>query len=97
MAKRKHKRGSRPPSTLKVYKAYFFRGADPAIAEIRQLAGTVSGKQIEKDGGPAATTVANWFSGKTRRPQNATLEAAGRALGMKRMWVPVDKPEEDED
>jgi hypothetical protein len=29
----------------------------------------------------------NWFFGTTRRPQSATLEAAGRALGYKRVWV----------
>jgi hypothetical protein len=28
-----------------------------------------------------------WFRGKTRRPQNATIEATGRALGFKRTWV----------
>ena len=27
-----------------------------------------------------------WFEGKTKRPQNATLEAAGRALGYHRVW-----------
>jgi hypothetical protein len=31
--------------------------------------------------------MAAWFFGATKRPQNATLEAAGRALGMKRVWV----------
>ena len=73
--------------TMKIYRAYFFRGADPAIAEVKAFVGGRSMSSIEKDGGPAATTMGNWFKGKTKRPQNATLEAAGRALGMKRVWV----------
>jgi hypothetical protein len=40
---------------------------------------------IEVDGGPSANTMRNWFKGKTKRPQNCTIEAAGRALGMKRV------------
>ena len=75
------------PSTLKTYRAYFFRGADPAIAEVKSFVGNHKLGQIEKDGGPASSTMSNWFNGKTKRPQNATLEAAGRALGMKRVWV----------
>ncbi len=79
------------PTTMKTYRAYFFRGADPAIAEVKKFVGNNSLSQIEKEGGPANTTMANWFSGKTKRPQNATLEAAGRALGMKRVWVRKDE------
>jgi hypothetical protein len=72
---------------MKIYRAYFFRGADPAIAEVKSFVGARTLSSIEKDGGPATSTIANWFKGKTKRPQNATLEAAGRALGMKRVWV----------
>jgi hypothetical protein len=80
---------ARPPrsGTMRIYKAYFFRGADPAIAEVKSFVGGRTMKSIEKDGGPASSTMSNWFKGKTKRPQNATLEAAGRALGMKRVWV----------
>ena len=75
-------------ATMKTYKAYFFRGADPAIAEVKKLvADKKTLANVEKDGGPAAGTMRNWFNGKTKRPQNATLEAAGRAMGMKRVWV----------
>jgi hypothetical protein len=76
----------------KLYKSYFFRGADPAIAEIKGIIGKVDGKTlaiIEKDGGPVKSTLKNWFSGKTKRPQNCTIEAAGRALGMHRVWLPA--------
>jgi hypothetical protein len=76
----------------KLYKAYFFRGVDPVIGQIRKIItekhGAVTNlSAIEKAGGPTYTTVNNWMRGKTRRPQNATIEAAGRALGMKRVWV----------
>ena len=84
-------KGRRPKkSTMKIYRAYFFRGADPAIKQVQAFVGNHSLSSIEKDGGPATGTLRNWFKGKTKRPQNATLEAAGRALGMKRVWVPND-------
>ena len=72
---------------MKLYRAYFFKGADPAIAEVKNFVRDRSLSEIEKDGGPTSNTMYNWFRGKTKRPQNATLEAAGRALGMKRVWV----------
>jgi hypothetical protein len=75
---------------MKLYRAYMFRGADPAIADIKEFVGTTDHKSlahIEKDGGPAQSTLRNWFKGKTKRPQNCTIEAAGRALGMKRVWI----------
>jgi hypothetical protein len=76
----------------KLYRAYFFRGQDPVIKELRGIIASKYGNKpqysaIEKAGGPTATTVSNWVNGKTRRPQNATVEAAGRALGMKRVWI----------
>jgi hypothetical protein len=72
---------------MKSYRAYRFTGADPAIAEVRAIIGKdMSLKEVEKDGGPTAGTMRNWFKGKTKRPQNCTLEAAGRALGYERVW-----------
>lgn len=80
----------------KLYKAYRFTGKDPAIAELRgQIQSTIGNQKIshkklremEQAGGPSTTCMNNWFFGETRRPQNATLEAAGRALGFKRVWV----------
>lgn len=79
---------------LKLYKTYMFRGQDPVIGELRDIFVDKYGNQykkelsgIDKAGGPSRTAMDNWFSGKTRRPQNASIEAAGRALGMKRVWV----------
>lgn len=76
----------------KLYRAYFFRGRDPVLNEIHDIMREKYGNKpqfsaIEKAGGPTGGTLRNWEKGKTRRPQNATVEAAGRALGMKRVWV----------
>jgi hypothetical protein len=81
--------------TSHTYGAYRFREKDPAIDEIRTLVEDyfgrrVSGKDlgaVSEAGGPASGTMAAWFFGKTRRPQSASLEAAGRAIGYKRKWV----------
>ena len=85
---------------LKLYRAYNFRTKDPAIDEIRTVMQEHFGKrnlsgddyrEIEEQGGPSGSTVRHWFEGKTKRPQNATLEAAGRALGYKRVWRKMGK------
>lgn len=81
---------------MKLYKSYLFRDKDPAIDELRTLVQNGSGskitrkslKAIEEGGGPQVGTTAAWFFGATKRPQNATLEAAGRALGFRRVWRP---------
>lgn len=83
---------------MNTYKSYLFRTKDPAIDELRtvyQDAGlkisAKTFKAIEEDGGPSAECQRGWFIGKTRRPQNATLEAAGRAIGYRRIWVKEKK------
>jgi hypothetical protein len=78
----------------KIYQSYMFRHKDPVIDELRtmvqdEFAGKCNGKvlaQIESQGGPSAKTMQAWFFGKTRRPQNPTVEAAGRAIGYQRVW-----------
>jgi hypothetical protein len=80
---------------MKLYRSYMFRTKDPVIDELRTLVedhfgGRVRSKHlsdIEKDGGPSTTAMHGWFFGKTKKPQSATVEAAGRALGYKRKWV----------
>jgi hypothetical protein len=37
-------------------------------------------------GGPTVSCMQGWFRGDTKRPQSASLEAAGRAVGFKRVW-----------
>jgi len=84
--------------TLRTYSAYLFKTKDPAIDEFRTVVEDHFGhrvtkkdlKMISEDGGPTKGTMVGWFFGKTRRPQNPTLEAAGRALGWKRQWVKMN-------
>jgi hypothetical protein len=85
------KRGN---GSLRLYKAYNFRDKDPVIDQLRTMAEDTYGvkvngkslKQIEKGGGPSAACMRAWFFGTTRRPQNPTIEAAGRAMGFQRVW-----------
>jgi hypothetical protein len=83
---------------MRLLRAYMFKQKDPAIDIVRTLVQdhykTTSSDVLEKiadDGGPTAGTMHQWFHGKTMRPQNATLEAAGRALGMQRVWVKLGR------
>jgi hypothetical protein len=82
---------------MKMYKSYTFRSKDPVIDELRTLIEDSNGSrvnsktlsQLEKDGGPTNSCMRGWFFGPTRRPQSASIEAAGRAMGFKRTWVKV--------
>ena len=85
-------------SPYKMYRTYMFRGQDPVVKELKNILVDKYGVQFKKElggidraGGPSRGTLNNWFAGKTRCPQNATIEAAGRALGMKRVWVKKDE------
>ena len=89
-------RKTRAKGSMRLYQSYMFRDKDPAIDEFRTLMQDHFGKRnmtgkefktVETEGGPTAACVKGWLHGKTKRPQNATLEAAGRALGMRRIWV----------
>lgn len=80
---------------MRLYQSYMFRDKDPAIDDIRTVMQEHYGKRslsnedyadVEEKGGPTRGCIKSWFEGKTRRPQNATLEAAGRALGYHRVW-----------
>jgi hypothetical protein len=102
MAKKTNRFGRRTNGTLKLYKSYMFRTKDPAIDLLRTIVQDTFGTgkafskglyQIERDGGPSHGAMNGWFYGKVKRPQNATLEAAGRAMGYERVWrkQPKDK------
>src|ERR1700746_2132509 len=92
MAKKAAKGGN--GRALPIYKSYFFKDKDPVIDELRTLAEDyfgekVSGKNlrsIQTAGGPTASTMREWFFGKTKRPTSATVEAAGRSIGFERTW-----------
>jgi hypothetical protein len=93
MAKR-IKRANGAAHAAPIYKSYVFRDKDPVIDELRTLAEDffkqkVNGRnlgEIEKGGGPKVGTMKQWFFGKTKRPTNATIEAAGRSIGFERTW-----------
>lgn len=79
---------------LPIYKSYVFTTKDPEIDILRTLiekhfGARVSHKHlatIKADGGPSIGCMQGWFFGRTKRPQNPTLEAAGRAMGYRRVW-----------
>jgi hypothetical protein len=65
------------------YKAYPFTEKDPIIDVLRTIKRDVEMKdsEITAAGGPTTSTLRNWFMGKTRRPQFATVAAAAAAMG----------------
>lgn len=77
------------------YSAYNFKTKDPQIDELRTKLqdmnrGKLDGalfKQIHANGGPTVSCLRGWFFGATRSPHNESFEAAGRAMGFKRIWV----------
>jgi transcriptional regulator with XRE-family HTH domain len=74
---------------LKLYKSYSFKTKDPVIDQVRTMIqdkGTKY-KKIEADSGVSATTVSNWLTGPTLRPQHATVMAVIRALGYDMVFV----------
>ncbi len=90
MAKGNGKTGPKP------YKTYWFRRRDPIMDELLAMKEKANMKfaAISKESGVATGTMRNWGrKGKTCRPQNASIEASGRALGKKRIWVDIDYKE----
>jgi len=75
-----------------------FRDKDPVIDQLRTLAkdeyGGVDGEAmrlIHEAGGPSVGAMNGWFFGDTMRPQNPTVEAAGRAMGYHRTWTKLKR------
>lgn len=80
------------------YGAYLFRDKDPGIdllrTALRDKLGGLSRKHfaiVQEQGGPVVQTLDAWFNGKTRKPRNESLEAAGRAAGMHRVWADMSR------
>lgn len=65
------------------YKAYPFVDKDPVIDVLRTIKRDteMTDTEIRNGGGPTTATLRNWFKGKTRRPQFATVAAAAVAMG----------------
>jgi hypothetical protein len=74
------------------YKSYSFVDKDPIIDEIRTIVqqhGT-SYKDIHEHSGVSTGTLTAWFTGPTRKPQAATINAVVRSMGWKLGLVPYD-------
>ena len=69
--------------TLKIYKSYSFRNKDPNNDKLRTIIKDegFTYARIERKSGVTANTLHNWFNGKTRRPQFATVNAVARCMG----------------
>jgi DNA-binding phage protein len=77
------------------YTAYVFRKEeqDPIIDKIRTIFaeyGDTVG-HVAAQAGVAPGTLANWFNGKTRRPQFATTAAVVRTMGFDFVLAPMEK------
>src|SRR5262252_505104 len=82
---------------LKLYQSYMFKTKDPVIDQLRTMLADEFGKvshkafaAVQAAGGPSTTSMYNWFMGETLRPQSASVEACGRAIGRKRVWRRLD-------
>jgi hypothetical protein len=65
-------------------RAYNFVDKDPIIDFVRTAKEdeSLSNVEIHEGGGPSIGTLHNWFGGKTRRPQFATVAAALLVCGV---------------
>jgi hypothetical protein len=72
------------------YKSYNFIDKDPLIDEIRTIYEDSGANYdyVHANSGVAVSTLINWFSGQTKRPQAATVNAVLRSLGYKLGVVP---------
>lgn len=70
-------------SVLRMYRSYNFRDKDPVIDVIRTAKDDAKLRisDLVNGSGVSATTFYNWFDGKTKRPQFATVAASCRAIG----------------
>ncbi len=87
MAKKSKARG------FVTYKSYMFREKDPIIDALRTAVSdsTLTNRGVQEQSGVSATTIHNWFHGKTRRPQFATVAAVARACGKTTIKVTAGK------
>lgn len=73
----------KPRGYISPYRTYVFTDKDPVIDKMRTLVED-SGESyvdIRAASGVSTTTLYNWFHGKTRRPQFATVNAVALSLG----------------
>lgn len=65
------------------YTTYSFTDKDPVIDVLRTMKRDtqMSDGEIADKSGVSTGTIKNWFGGKTKRPQFATVAAAANAMG----------------
>jgi len=65
------------------YKSYIFHDKDPVIDVLRTAIKDcgMTYVAVSAESGVAAGTLTNWFSGDTKRPQFATVNAVARGIG----------------
>lgn len=91
MSKKTDDKNKEPKKTkIRLYKTYEYK-YDPAIEQVIELmdGSSMKASQASDLSGVSTSTIRNWVKGKTRRPQNATIEAVGRAAGYGRKWVKI--------
>jgi|SRR5215467_286603 len=77
-----------PHRTLQVYKSYNFIDKDPIIDELRNIVHGIRYSEIHEMSGVSTAALHQWFHGKTKRPQFATVNAVARALGYEMRIMP---------
>lgn len=79
--------------TLNIYKSYSFKNKDPVIDQTRTKVqdSKLSYNKISDLSGVSEGTIRNWFHGKTRRPQSASIEAVLRAIGWERKLTMIKR------
>jgi transcriptional regulator with XRE-family HTH domain len=72
----------------RMYKFYTFNGKDPIIPRVEQMLTDAGLSYVEaaERSGVSVQTFYNWFSGKTRKPQYATVMAVAYACGYKAVF-----------
>lgn len=75
---------------MRLYKTYDYK-YDPVIEQVLEILQNAEMKfqQASDLSGVSTSTIRNWNKGKTRRPQNTTIEAVGRACGYGRKWTKI--------
>jgi hypothetical protein len=71
----------RKPFKLKPYKTYRFKGQDPIVDRVFDATDGYKLSQLSAKSGVSVSTISNWFKGKTKRPQFATINAVLIASG----------------
>jgi hypothetical protein len=79
--KRKRKVNGAAHKPLVKYKAYYFDDQDPAVPALFAGTNASNGEIAKASGGISASTIKRWRDGKTKRPNLATIAAAGAGQG----------------